>query len=117
MTQLLPENCEAWDSGAARLVAGIEQTETGAIGHLRFNLPEKHNVIDLEGWQAIAPLMARFAEEATMRLVVLRGLGGRAFVAGADIAQFEEVLSDWEPCRWQGDSRLTLPVEALGGYR
>ena len=93
MTQLLPANCEAWDSGAARLVAGVEQTENGIIGHLRFNLPEKHNVIDLEGWQAIAPLMARFAEVDNICLIVLRGLGGFAFVAGADISQFDEVLA------------------------
>ena len=93
MTQLLPTNCEVWDSGAARLVAGVEQTENGAIGHLRFNLPEKHNVIDLEGWQAISTLMARFGEVENIRLIVLRGLGGRAFVAGADISQFDEVLT------------------------
>lgn len=93
MTQLLPPNCDAWDTGAARLVAGMEDTPSGRIGHLRFNLPDKHNVIDLEGWQAIAPLMARFAAEENIRLIVLRGLGGRAFVAGADISQFEEVLT------------------------
>ena len=93
MSDLLPANCTAIDSGAARLVAGIEHTDTGMIGHLRFNLPEKHNVIDLEGWQAMAPLMARFAADVNIRLIVLRGLGGRAFVAGADISQFDKVLT------------------------
>lgn len=93
MTDLLPENCTQMYSGAARLVAGIETTDSGVVGHLRFNLPEKHNVIDLEGWQAIAPLMQRFSEAENIRLVILRGIGGKAFVAGADIAQFEEVLS------------------------
>lgn len=93
MSDLLPAKCIAWQTNAARLVAGIEDTETGRIGHLRFNLPDKHNVIDLEGWQAIAPLMARFAAEENIRLIVLRGLGGRAFVAGADISQFDEVLT------------------------
>ena len=94
MTQdLLPDGCTAIDSGAARLVAGYRTTEKGAVGHLRFNLPEKHNVIDLEGWQAIAGVMAELAGVDNMRLIVLRGIGGRAFVAGADIAQFEQVLS------------------------
>ncbi len=93
MSDLLPANCTGIDSGASRLVAGIEQTDKGTIGHVRFNLPEKHNVIDLEGWQAIAPLVARFAAEENIRLIVLRGLGGRAFVAGADISQFDEVLT------------------------
>ena len=93
MSDLLPANCVALDTQAARLVAGIEETATGRIGHVRFNYPDKHNVIDLEGWQAISPLMAQFADKENMRLIVLRGLGGRAFVAGADISQFDEVLS------------------------
>lgn len=93
MTDLLPANTEPMDSGAARLLAGLEHTDFGIIGHLRFNLPEKHNVIDLEGWQAIAPLMQKFAMTENIRLVIMRGIGGKAFVAGADIAQFEEVLA------------------------
>ena len=60
---------------------------------MRFNLPEKHNVIDLEGWLAISTVMTRFAAQENIRLIVLRGIGGRAFVAGADIAQFEQVLT------------------------
>jgi enoyl-CoA hydratase len=93
MTDILPPHIQAIESGAARLSAGIETTDSGTIGHLRFNLPEKHNVIDLEGWQAIAPLMQRLAARENIRLIVLRGVGGKAFVAGADIAQFEEVLN------------------------
>ena len=93
MSKILPPNSEEIKSGAARLVAGLETTATGMIGHVRFNLPEKHNVIDLEGWQAIAPLMQTLAATPDMRLIILRGVGGKAFVAGADIAQFEQVLS------------------------
>ena len=93
MSDLLPTDTQAMDSGAKRLIAGVQKTDNGTIGHVLFNLPEKHNVIDLEGWQAIAPLMQKFAAIENMRLLVLRGVGGKAFVAGADIAQFEEVLS------------------------
>ncbi|MCH1543147.1 MAG: enoyl-CoA hydratase-related protein [Alphaproteobacteria bacterium] len=93
MSDILPPNTQSLDSGAARLIAGLETTANGIIGHVRFNLPEKHNVIDLEGWQAIAPLMQTLAKTPDMRLIILRGVGGKAFVAGADIAQFEQVLS------------------------
>ncbi len=93
MSDLLPANTQSFETGAMRLCAGIEETDKGCIGHLRFNLPQKHNVIDLEGWQAITPVMQKFAATDNIRLVVLRGIGGKAFVAGADIAQFEEVLS------------------------
>jgi enoyl-CoA hydratase len=90
---LLPEGAIAIDTKAARLVAGYETTANGKIGHLRFNLPEKHNVIDLEGWQGIAYVMQQLAVVEDIRLIILRGIGGRTFVAGADISQFEEVLA------------------------
>jgi len=92
-SSLLPQGAIAIDPKAARLVAGYEYTPTGKIGHLRFNLPEKHNVIDLEGWQGIAIAMQKLASLDDIRLIILRGIGGRAFVAGADISQFEEVLA------------------------
>lgn len=88
-----PPHITPIETGAARLLAGVETTEKGVIGHLRFNLPAKHNVVDLEGWQAIPPVMQKLAAVENMRLIILRGVGGKAFVAGADIAQFEEVLS------------------------
>lgn len=90
---LLPADTHIIDTHAIRLVAGWQETENGIIGHMRFNLPEKHNVIDLEGWQGISRVMADLAAVDNIRLIVLRGLGGKAFVAGADIAQFDEVLS------------------------
>ena len=82
MSDLLPSDTQAMDSGAKRLIAGVQKTDNGTIGHVLFNLPEKHNVIDLEGWKAIAPLMQKFAAIENMRLLVLRGVGGKAFVAG-----------------------------------
>ena len=36
-----------------------------------------------------APIMADFADDPDIRVVVLRGAGGAAFCAGADISEFE----------------------------
>ena len=65
-SSLLPQGAIAIDLKAACLVAGYEDTPTGKIGHLRFNLPEKHNVIDLEGWQGIAYVMQQLAVKANI---------------------------------------------------
>ncbi|MBT5157612.1 MAG: enoyl-CoA hydratase [Rhodobiaceae bacterium] len=92
-SSLLPQGAIALDTKAARLVAGYETTPHGKIGHLRFNFPDKHNVIDLEGWQGIAYVMHQLAALDDIRLIILRGVGGKTFVAGADISQFEEVLA------------------------
>lgn len=93
MSFSFPDGFTAVACPARRLAAALETTPNGVIGHICFNFPDKHNVIDLEGWQAISPLMAAFDEVDNIRVIVLRGVGGRAFVAGADIAQFDEVLS------------------------
>ncbi|MGI9333229.1 MAG: enoyl-CoA hydratase [Gammaproteobacteria bacterium] len=61
----------------------------GAIGHLTLNQPEKHNAMSYEMWSALIIAMAGFAADDGVRVVILRGEGGRAFSAGADISEFE----------------------------
>ena len=60
------------------------------IGRLVFNQPEKHNAISADMWQGIAHAMHGFAEDDSLRVVVLSGAGDKAFSAGADISEFEE---------------------------
>ena len=86
MTQTNPETIA---TGAARLRAEI----SGHLACVTISYPERHNIIDLEGWLAFPDLMARLADNQDVRLIVLRGDGGKAFVAGADIAQFAEKFS------------------------
>ena len=86
MTQTNPETIA---TGAARLRAEI----SGHLACVTISYPERHNIIDLGGWLAFPDLMARLADNQDVRLIVLRGDGGKAFVAGADIAQFAEKFS------------------------
>ncbi len=86
MTQTPPENIA---TGAARLRAEI----SGPLATITISHPERHNIINLEGWLAFPDLMARLCESPGVRLIMLRGDGGKAFVAGADIAQFGEKFS------------------------
>jgi enoyl-CoA hydratase/carnithine racemase len=58
------------------------------IGWLVFNNPERLNAVSLEMWQAVRDVLAAFAEDPEIRVVVLAGAGDRAFVSGADISQF-----------------------------
>lgn len=61
----------------------------GAVGHVIFNNPAKHNAVSLEMWEAMGAAMAQFEEDDAIRVVVLSGAGGKAFVSGADISKFE----------------------------
>lgn len=62
----------------------------GAIGHLIFNQPEKRNAVSLAMWQRASEILNAFEADPGVRVVVLSGAGGRAFVSGADISEFEE---------------------------
>ena len=63
----------------------------GPVLHIRFNNPAKHNALSVEMWQALPPLLERAQKDDAIRVVVLSGEGGKAFVSGADISQFEDM--------------------------
>jgi enoyl-CoA hydratase len=62
----------------------------GAIGRLIFNNPARHNAVSLEMWEGVARIVDDFEKDDTIRVIVVSGAGGRAFVSGADISEFKE---------------------------
>ena len=68
----------------------------GGVGYLIFNNPERHNAVSLEMWEAASDFLADFAVDKAIRVVVLTGAGGKAFVSGADISKFESERSSQE---------------------
>src|SRR5580765_2978041 len=74
--------------------AGTERVKTwldGQVLHIRFNNPEKHNALSVDMWEALPPLLDKAARDDNVRMVVLSGEGGKSFVSGADISQFEDM--------------------------
>jgi enoyl-CoA hydratase/carnithine racemase len=61
----------------------------GQVGTMIFNNPERHNAVSLEMWAAATRILDDFARDDDIRVVVVTGAGGRAFVSGADISKFE----------------------------
>jgi enoyl-CoA hydratase/carnithine racemase len=61
----------------------------GRVGIMTFNNPERHNAVSLEMWQAATGILERFAKDEEVRVLVVTGAGGKAFVSGADISKFE----------------------------
>ena len=61
----------------------------GHVGTLTFNNPERHNAMTLEMWRDAAAALAELASDPAVRVIVLTGAGGKAFVSGADISKFE----------------------------
>jgi enoyl-CoA hydratase len=68
----------------------------GRVGYVIFNNPERHNAVSLDMWAATAEILDRFAKDDEVRVVVLTGAGGKAFVSGADISKFESERASME---------------------
>ena len=78
--------------GTPKILARIED----GIGWLTFNQPEKRNAVSLAMWEAVAAAAERFAADADVRVVIMHGAGGKAFVSGADISEFDKVRDSAE---------------------
>lgn len=100
--------------------------QDAGVGTLIFNNPEKHNALSLEMWEGIGAAMRAFRADPDVRVVVLKGAGERAFISGADIAQFEERRSteskaaDYNKitdAAWRALAEIEKPViAAIHGY-
>ena len=80
------------------------------VGWLTFNNPARRNAVSLEMWQGLAQATSAFEAVPEVRVVVLRGAGGRSFAAGADISEFEQHRANAEQKKRYGEL-------AAGGHR
>ena len=62
----------------------------GPVGRMIFNNPAKHNAVSLDMWDAAGEILSDFLADDAVRVIVLTGAGGKAFVSGADISKFAD---------------------------
>jgi enoyl-CoA hydratase/carnithine racemase len=86
------------------------------IGVLTFNQPQKHNAMSVEMWVGLAEILDDFAADKSIRIVVMTGGGGRAFVSGADISQFEQRRASADAQR-EYDEQTALGRRRLHSFR
>lgn len=60
----------------------------GPIATFIFNRPEARNAMTWEMYQALLDACDRVDDDPAVRVLILKGAGGKAFVAGTDISQF-----------------------------
>ena len=61
----------------------------GSIATLTFNRPETRNAMTWEMYEALVTACERVDEDTAIRVLIVRGAGRKAFVAGTDISQFQ----------------------------
>lgn len=64
------------------------------VGWITFNHPERRNAMSLAMWTGLGIAAEAFQRDPGVRAVVMRGAGGKAFVSGADISEFEAHRAD-----------------------
>ena len=60
-----------------------------AIAFVTINRPEARNAMTWEMYQALVDYCDAVERDPTVRVLVLKGAGGKAFIAGTDIAEFQ----------------------------
>jgi enoyl-CoA hydratase/carnithine racemase len=83
----------------------------GPIATLTFNRPEARNAMTWEMYEALADACDRVDQDDEVRVFVLRGAGGKAFVAGTDISQFQDFNSGEDGVRYE--QRLGRVIDRL----
>jgi enoyl-CoA hydratase len=76
--------------GTQRILASVRD----GIGWITFNHPERRNAMSLDMWTGLGIAAEAFQNDPGVRVVVMRGAGGQAFVSGADISEFEAHRAD-----------------------
>ena len=60
------------------------------VGIMTFNNPARHNAVSFEMWVSAKAILDSFIADPAVRVIVVRGAGGKAFVSGADISKFDD---------------------------
>ena len=71
----------------------LEVSRDGAVLSVTFNRPDRHNAMTYEMYDGLYAACETADGDDGIKVLVLRGAGGRAFVSGTDIASFRDFRS------------------------
>ena len=80
-------------TGSTNEVIGIS---AGKIGWIIINNPARRNAMSRAMWETLPPLLDTLCALPDTRLIIVTGAGGKAFISGADISEFEKQRASLE---------------------
>jgi enoyl-CoA hydratase/carnithine racemase len=87
----------------------------GPAAWVTFDRPQAHNAMTYEMYEALFESCERADADEEVRALVLRGAGGRAFVAGTDIRQFLDFTSGEDGIAYEARiERVESRLETVG---
>jgi len=88
----------------------------GAIATVVLNRPEKLNALTRPMWKRLGEVFHELSADETLRCIVIRGAGEKAFAPGNDISEFATERSNVEQARAYGED-MRRTIEAIASCR
>src|SRR5713226_760423 len=86
----------------------------GAIAWLTFNRPQARNAMTWAMYEGLYAACERADADENIRVLVLRGAGDKAFVAGTDISQFQSFATAEDALTYERNvNRYASRLEAM----
>jgi enoyl-CoA hydratase/carnithine racemase len=96
-------------------VSSVAYERRGTAAWVTFDRPEAHNAMTYEMYEALFEGCERADADDEVRALVLRGAGGKAFVAGTDIRQFLDFASGEDGVAYEARiERVVGRLETVG---
>jgi enoyl-CoA hydratase len=91
----------------------LEQADRVAV--ITVNRPEARNAMTFEMYEGLHDLCGRLDADASVRVIVLRGAGDKAFVSGTDIRQFQAFRTKEDALGYE--ARISRVLNRIAGLR
>tara|TARA_Y100000588_G_scaffold170774_1_gene184640 strand:+ start:956 stop:1774 length:819 start_codon:yes stop_codon:yes gene_type:complete len=88
----------------------------GSIATVIINAPDRMNAIELEMWAEIQKVMSKLSGDSSVRVVVFRGEGSKAFSSGADISRFAEERFNSKQAKNYASSGFLEGLKSVGSF-
>lgn len=64
------------------------------LAYLVINRPTSRNAVNAEVWRSLAEQAKALAQDREVRVLIIRGAGDKAFISGADVAEFPAIRAN-----------------------
>ena len=92
----------------------VRLVREGAVATILFDRPQARNAMTWQMYEGLAAACAQLSSDKSIRVAVFRGVGGKAFIAGTDIAQFLEFTTAEQGVTYEAKMEAYLgALEAL----
>jgi enoyl-CoA hydratase len=97
----------------------VRATREGPVATVWFDRPEARNALTAKMYSEFTAICEELGGDASLRAIVLRGVGGKAFIAGTDIARFKDFISGDDGVAYEREMEtylaplLAIPVPTI----